>query len=128
MTRRRGHNPLALFVVLLVLAAVLNAVALIERLAPLLLLAAVGLVVWALARRGRSLLPRPPKVIDGQAEDSELERLRAEVIWLRRRLAETTYAAHAAWEQASEPGGQDATVVDLRTRLLRDARSGARPL
>jgi hypothetical protein len=127
MTRRRGHNPLALFVALLVLAAVLNAVALIERLALPLLLAVVGLAVWALAQRRRPLPPQPPKVVQGEPEDSELERLRAEVIWLRRRLAETTDAAHAAWEQASEPD-QDATVVDLRTRLLRDARSGARPL
>ena len=137
MTRRRSrqrHNPLAWLVALVALVAVLNAVAVLERLAgPLLGLAAVGLVVWAVARRSRHSLPPgpPPKVVRGRAGDGRDEciaQLEEENAQLRADLADARDMAHAAWDRASEPGGQDATVVDLRARMLRDPRSGAHPL
>jgi hypothetical protein len=117
MTRPRSQALviLALTPVVLALDALAWAVWAAWRALPwLLVLSVAGLLVWTLARHRRPLPPRPPKVIRSRAEEDELDRLRAEVEALRRRLAETT--------------GQDATVVDLRTRLLRDARSGARPL
>jgi hypothetical protein len=133
MTRRRSrHDPLAWFLALLALAAALNAVAVIERLAgPLLMAAAAGLAVRAITRRDRRSAPPggPPKMIRGQAEDdAELVRLRAEVEALRAERDQARESERAAWERASEPDAQGATVVDLRARLLRDARSGARPL
>jgi hypothetical protein len=126
-------------VALLVLVALLNAVAVVERLAgPLLVLAAVGLVVWAVACRGRRPVPpgRPPNASPGRAENAELIRLLAENAQLRAELDAARDSAYAAWQDATdsdsrdatEPGSRDATVVDLRARLLRDARSGAGPL
>jgi hypothetical protein len=128
MSRRSRPNPLAWLVVLLVLVAVLNAVAVIERLAgPLLLLAAV-LVVWALARHRRPVPPgHPPTVIRGRAQDdAEVIRLRAEVAHLCAELDEARDTAHAAWQDATEPGG--ATVIGMRARLLADRLSGAHRL
>jgi hypothetical protein len=111
MTRRsRRHSPLAWFVALLALVAVLNAVAVVERLAgPLLLLTAAGLVVWAVARRGRRpvLLARPPKVIQGHAEDAEVIRLRARVAQLSAELDEARESARMAWQDASDPDAAD---------------------
>jgi hypothetical protein len=84
--------------------------------------------VWLAYRAGRRrpvAPPRPPKVIQGRAEDAEVIRLRAEVEALRAERDQARESARAAWQEASEPGG--AIVTGLRTRLLRDPRSGARP-
>jgi hypothetical protein len=134
--RSRRHNPLVWSAVLVALVMVLNAAALIERLlGPLLMAVCVGVGAWAVARVRRLPVPpgQPPKVIRGQAEDQagrigHIARLEGENAKLRADLATAQDTAHAAWDQASEPPAQDPTVVDLRTRLLRDGRSGARPL
>jgi hypothetical protein len=131
MTFRRRNNPVAWLVGLLALVAVLDTLFVIERLAePLLVLTSVTLVVWRVTRQGRRALPpRPLEVLHGLAEEGvEVIRLRAEVAQLRADLADAREAAHAAWQDASEPGGSGVTVVDLRTRLLSDPRSGAHSL
>jgi hypothetical protein len=123
---RRGHSPLAWLLALLALVVVLNTIAVLERLAgPLLMVAAVGLVVWTLVRRGHRPVPPggPPEVIRGQMDSDA-----AEVIRLRDGLEAARGAAYAAWEDATEPGTRGASVLAPRARLLGDARSGARPL
>jgi hypothetical protein len=134
MTRHSRRNPLAWCVALLALVVVLKVVAVIEWLAGLsLLLAAAGLVVWAVARRGRCPVPpgHPPQVIPGRAGDAEVIRLRAEVAQLRAELGEARESARRAWQDASDPdadhpGAQN--PPDMRSRLLADQLSGVQRL
>jgi hypothetical protein len=133
MTRRSRHNPVAWFVALLALVAVLNVVAVIDRLAGPLLLTAAGFAVWSVARRDRRPVPpgRPLNVIQGHARDAEVIRLHAEIAQLRAELDEARESARRAWQDASDPdaavpGPQD--QPGMRARLLADRLSGARPL
>jgi hypothetical protein len=130
VSRRRRRHPVAVILLGTVVLLTLDAMAWLTwalwHLLPL--LAGLG-CLWLAYRAGQrrpASPPRPPKVIQGRAEDTEVIRLRAEVEALRAERDEARESARAAWERATEPG--EATVTDLRTRLLRDPRSGARPL
>ena len=128
MIRYMRRHPLRGFLLGILALAALNLAVQVTwalyHVLPLLVLAAAA--AYVLARR-RVLPPRPPKVIQGRADDDgEVIRLRADVEALRAERDQAQESARAAWEQASKPEVQ--APLTARDRLLSDRLSGVHDL
>jgi hypothetical protein len=128
-TYRRGRHPavviLAGTVVLVAADLAVRALYAAGRSLPLLLALAAIIAAYRLGRR-RALPPsRPPKLIQGRAEDSEVIRLRAEAAALRAERGQARESARGAGE-ASGPKAQAPRTA--RDRLLSDRLSGVHDL